>query len=357
MAPRATSKWPTALPICPGDVIATIMRPACCAAEADPPPPRCAAATARTAAEMTAPQVRRLGYALGAQLTGVDASRPLDAGAIDATRRALLEHIVLVLPAQDLGPGELTAFCEAFGEPDVYNTRPHNRHPEHPAIYVAANKGRTDSAAPTVKKSSPANQWHSDYAHCRRPSTITFLLGKDLPEVGGDTMFANLYTAYETLSPAYRAMIEPLQAVHDIRLGAGYASQTPEQQAKDIELNPPVVLPLVRAHPETGRKALFVTDRIRSFVGMTEEETRPILGFLREHAVRYEFTYRHRWTRGELVMWDNRCALHYAVQDYDRSTQFRRMLRCSLVDREARSPVYSQAKDATAVLETSGKGA
>ena len=153
--------------------------------------------------------------------------------------------------------------------------------------------------------------------------------------------------AYETLSPKMRELVESISAVHDVRLGAGYKSQSPEQQAKDIEANPQVVVPLVRVHPESGRQALFVTDRICSFAGWNEEETKPLLGYVRDHASRYEFQYRHRWTFNDLMVWDYRCTLHLAVHDYDRA-QFRLLYRCSLVDRDLRNPVYVPEREAAA---------
>jgi taurine dioxygenase len=278
--------------------------------------------------------VRRRGYALGAEILGLDASQALDDGTIAAVRQALLDNVVICVPGQScVGPAELAAFCRRFGEPDTYNTRPYNRHPECPEVFVVANKPVT-IAAQELRRSVPANVWHSDYSYSRRPGTITFLLAKAIPEVGGDTQFANAYTAYETLSPTLQGIVESLAAVHDVTLSPGYALGTPEQQAKDKARMPPVVHPVVRIHPETGRKALYVAERIRNFVGMSEEETRPLLGFLKQHSVRYEFTYRHRWATDDLVLWDNRCALHYAVQDYERA-QLRQMLRISLVGPES----------------------
>jgi taurine dioxygenase len=134
--------------------------------------------------------------------------------------------------------------------------------------------------------------------------------------------------AYETLSPTFKEMIEPLLAVHEYTVG-GSARDLPGQRAKVARLNPPVIHHLVRTHPETGRKALFIGQRVCCIDGMTREESKPLLAFLNQHATRYEFIYRHRWTVDDLLVWDNRCSMHFAVQDYDQS-QNRRMLRCSL---------------------------
>jgi taurine dioxygenase len=270
-------------------------------------------------------QIRRRGYALGAEITGVDLSRPLDDRTVAAIRQAWLDHIIIYLPAQTLSPEGLRDFAARFGELDMHNTGLFNRHAEFPQVLVRANtpislNGKQAASSPA------ADHWHSDYSHSQRPSTITFLTATDVPDVGGDTMFANMYMAYDTLSPAFARMIEPLSAVHDFALSGGYA-----RSSTDVQLQkPPVVHPVVTVHPETGRKALYVDKFVRNFVGMTEEESKPLLNFLLGHATRYEFIYRHRWTVRDLVMWDNRCALHYAVQDYDRS-QLRRTLRTSLI--------------------------
>jgi taurine dioxygenase len=278
---------------------------------------------------VTGLKVRRCGYALGAEITGVDASRPLDERTIEQIRQAWLDHIVVYLPGQNLSPKEFVAFCGQFGELDVSNTRPINHHPAHPEIYVGINKPVTIDGKQT-NASSYANQWHSDYSHSAHPSDMTFLLAKELPDIGGDTMFANQYMAYDTLSPAFQKILDSLSAVHDITLGSSFTKRSPEQQTRDRKLNPPYVQAAVKTHPETGRRALFVAKRVRCFEGMTEDESMPILDFLNQHATRYEFIYRHRWTPHDLVMWDNRCVIHYAVQDYDH-TQLRYMLRCSTV--------------------------
>ena len=297
---------------------------------------------------MSTLKVRRCAYALGAEITGVDASKPLDDAAVAAIREAWLEHIVVYLPGQDLRPAQFRQFCASFGELDVDNIRPLPRLSNLPDVVVRANQHATVNGEEKAK-SPPADKWHSDFSHMLAPSTITFMLGKELPSVGGDTMFANMYRAYETLSPAFQKMIDPLWAVHDVQRGGRYGPGTPEEQAKIKLLNPPVLHPFVRVHPETGRKALFVAERIRNLVGMTAEETQPLVSFLMQHATRYEFVYRHRWTVNDLILWDNRCSLHYAVQDY--AAEMRMMLRCSLV-----APVSGRLATEDAAAESAMAG-
>jgi taurine dioxygenase len=274
-------------------------------------------------------KVRRLGFALGAEITGVDLSTSPDDATVAAIRQAYLDHIVLCLPDQHLNPAQFRDFCARFGVLDDNRESP-NRDPDSKDLIVLANQPTVFNGKEVASYATAATQWHSDYSISERPGALTFLLAETLPEVGGDTAFANMYMAYEALSPTFRAMLEPLQAVHDYTLGRGFQNSTPEKQAKARAMKQPVVHAVVKVHPETGRKALYFSDRVRQFVGMSEEETKPIIDFLQQHATRYEFTYRHRWSPNDLIMWDNRALMHIAVQDYDRR-QLRRMLRCTMI--------------------------
>ena len=273
-------------------------------------------------------EIRRLGYALGAEVVGLDLRRPLPDATIAAVRAAWLEHLVLCFRDADIEPQEMVAFCGRFGELDDNRLAHFRRRPASPNLIMVASQvvdmdGKSYNAV-------RADKWHSDYSYTNRPATAAFLLAKQLPDVGGDTQFCNMYTAYDTLSPAMQALIAPLEAVHDVDMRASVGLEKPEAAAERRRLNPPIVHPVVRVHPETGRKTLYVGERIRHFVGMTEEETRPLLDFLNRHATRYEFVYRHRWSPHDLLMWDNRCLMHYAIRDFDLS-QLRRMERCSLL--------------------------
>ena len=217
-------------------------------------------------------------------------------------------------------------FCSRFGELHEH-VNPNERHPEYPAITMLANKPVEVNGKKYPGQIS--DEWHSDQAYTARPPSFAFLNALEIPEVGGDTMFANLYMAYETLSPAFQRTIDSLEAVYDVTVTQFFARTAPERQAQVRERNPPVVHPLVRRHPESGRKTLYLSSQLRNFVGMTAEESAPLRDFLTQHATRYEFVYRHRWTVHDLVMWDNRCAMHRAVTDYDPS-RLRRMARCEL---------------------------
>jgi taurine dioxygenase len=269
--------------------------------------------------------VQRVGHACGARLTGVDLSGPLSAGDLDAIRKAWLEHQVLVFPGQKLEPRTLVEFTRNFGELDDYSSQPFNRHPEIDQVFVLSNKRTNGKPFPTY---NAGQNWHTDLSYTVRPAKGTSVYCIEKPSVGGDTMFASMYLAYETLSPKMRAFLDGLECVHDVSLVEGLDKRGPEVANEFRRLNPPVVHPAVRLQPESGRKSLYVNERVRAFLGLSEAESRPILKFLCEHSVQPRFTYRHYWSVGDLVMWDNRCMVHLAVGDYD-PAEIRHMIRTS----------------------------
>ena len=154
----------------------------------------------------------------------------------------------------------------------------------------------------------------------------SMLLSLEVPPYGGDTMFANMYLAYESLSEKLRGFLDDLEGVHDVSLIS--ARRDPAILEAFKRLNPPVVHPAVRFHPDSGKPALYVNHRVRQFVGMTETESKPFISFLCEHSVNPRFVYRHRWEEKDVVMWDNRCLTHLAVGDYD-PKEYRHMIRTS----------------------------
>lgn len=270
-------------------------------------------------------KIQRLGYACGARVTGVDLSGPVASDTLEAIRKAWLEHLVLVFPEQKLGPQSLVDFTRNFGELDDYATQPFNRHPEMNEVFLLSNKKKDGKVFPTYNS---GQNWHTDLSYTVRPAKGTAVYCMEKPSVGGDTMFANMYLAYERLSPKMREFLDGLEAVHDASLIEGLDKRGPEIANEFRRLNPPVVHPAVRVHPETGRKALYVNERVRNFLGLSEAESKPIVKFLCEHAVQPRHTFRHYWSLGDLVMWDNRCLVHLAVGDYDPG-EIRHMIRTS----------------------------
>jgi taurine dioxygenase len=248
---------------------------------------------------------------LGAEISGVDLSADLDDATIAAIRGAWLDHGVVFFRDQQLGAEEFVAFARTIGEPGRYPFVPGiDGHPEIIAVTKLPHE--------TVNF---GGIWHSDTAYLERPPMATMLLAREIPPAGGDTMFANMYAAHEALSPAMQDLLAPLRALNSSALAD--VSRTREDRLRDATGTPIEVEdfeashPVVRTHPETGRKALYVNVAHTSrFDGMTEEESRPFLEYLFRHQVRPEFTCRFRWQVGSMALWDNRCVQHNPINDY-----------------------------------------
>ena len=266
-----------------------------------------------------------IGYALGAQVTGIDLAQPLNEEQLHHLHEAWVKHLVLVFPDQSLDPARLIAFSRHFGELDNYESQPFNRHPGFDEVMLLSNRRVNGRLLPGA---SGGQNWHTDLSYTIRPAKSTMLYCIEKPSLGGDTMFANMYLAYESLSPKLQEFLDGLEAVHDVSLIN--AKREPEIIAEFKRLNPPVVHPAVRLHPDSGRKALYVNNRVRRFVGMSEAESRPFINFLCEHSVTPRFVYRHRWSVKDLVIWDNRCLTHLAVGDFD-PNEIRHMIRTSIM--------------------------
>ena len=254
-----------------------------------------------------------LSFGIGAEVIGLDLSQPLDIGTVRSVRQAFLDSGGLLLfRGQELTRDRHIAFSRHFGELDTHETVPLDRHPEFHELLVVASEpiieGQNNDTA-------VGQTWHSDMASSLRPAMGSLLRAVTVPPVGGDTMFANMTAAYDALSPGMQRLLEGLHGVY-LRERKDLA---PDLQARNRELNPPVAQPAVRVHPETGRKALYVSENTRAFEDMTAQESRPLLDFLVRHSTRPQFVHRHRWQRGDLLMWDNRCTMHLALGDYDRS--------------------------------------
>ncbi len=266
--------------------------------------------------------VRRLSAACGAEVVGVDFTRAPDAASVQQIQRALGENCVLVFRGADITPAQHIVFSRLFGPLEAHVIGDFGL-PGHPEIFVVSNVKEDGK----LKGAVYAGQyWHSDLSYMQKPSLGSLLLCHEMPDVGGDTMWANLYRAYDTLSDTLKKFLAELRAVHDYSHAYDtYFAHlkerpplTPEQRAK----TPPVEHPMVRTHPVTGRKALYVNPGFTTgIVGMPREESQPLLDFLFRHSTRPEFIYRHQWQVHDLVFWDNRCAMHYALADYDFSVR------------------------------------
>lgn len=286
-------------------------------------PPRRAAARP----EMT---IARASRALGATVSGIDLSQDFSDAEIAALRDAFNTHGLLLFRGQDVSPEDHVRFSRRFGELEhhVLNDALLDGLPE---IYILSNLKKDGKR---VGRAGAGHYWHSDLSYMEAPSLGSLLRAIEVPEVGGDTMFANLAAAYDALSAPMKSFLAGLEAEHHfakvqsrvMSLGLN-KPLTPEQLAQ----TPPVVHPLVRAHPETGRKSLFLSPGFTTgIVGMTPEESAALLDFLAGHAAEPRFVYRHQWQPNDVVFWDNRTLMHYAIDDYDYERDRRHMHRTTI---------------------------
>ena len=250
--------------------------------------------------------VRRVAGAIGAEIDGVTLHPDLPDGVVAEIRRIWLEHSVVFFRGQDLSPTAFAATARRFGEVVHYPFL--KGLPEAPEVIPVAKLEHE-----TVNF---GGLWHTDTAYLETPPMATMLIAREVPPFGGDTLFASGYAAYDALSDGMKRMLEPLRAVNSstkadkTRTREDRASHEPR---KVLEAEHPVI----RTHPETGRKAIYVNGgHSLRFVGMTEEESTPLLEYLFQHQVRPEFTCRFRWEPGSVALWDNRCALHNPINDY-----------------------------------------
>jgi len=246
--------------------------------------------------------VRRIAGALGAEILGVDLAKEIPAEEI---RAAFLEHQVIFFREQQLTPAQFMAFARRMGRPVEYP-------------FVKGIEGFPEVIE--VKKLEHERHnfggvWHSDTAYLDEPPMGSMLLAREIPPYGGDTLFASQYLAYESLSDGMKRLLDGLIAVNSS--AKADVTRTREDRVKEYSTHYEAEHPVVRTHPETGRKALYVNfGHTVRFRGMTEEESAPLLEYLFRHQVKPEFTCRFQWRVGSLAFWDNRCAQHNPINDY-----------------------------------------
>lgn len=255
-------------------------------------------------------RIHPLTTALGAEIEGVDLSRPLARETVATLRQALLDHLVIFFRDQDLTTEKYLAFAHAMGEPMEYP-------------FVSGLPGAS-LITPVVKEADArvnfGGVWHTDTAYLEEPPKATMLLAREIPPYGGDTMFANQQLAYENLSEGMQELLSTLTGVNSSVRSDGIRTHV-DRDVPQIDANGTSGFiaehPVVRTHPETGRKSLYINrGHTVRFKGMTEEESLPLLNFLFDHQVTDEFVCRFRWQPGSLALWDNRAVLHYPLNDY-----------------------------------------
>ncbi|MDB5988793.1 MAG: taurine dioxygenase [Herbaspirillum sp.] len=259
-------------------------------------------------------KIRPFGGPLGAEISGLDLSKPLRDADFKRIHQAHLDHHVVVFRNQRITPLQQIDFSRRFGPLQIHVLHQFQL-PQYPEILVVSNI--IENGKP-IGLGDAGHFWHSDLSYKERPSLGSLLHAQELPAEGGDTLFANMHLAWDTLPQALRNAVEGKQAEHSYL--TKYAEQQkrspwrPDLTQAQIDQVKPVTQPIVRTHPETGRKALFVSEHFTTrIVGMPEDESRLLLAQLFEHSIQPEHIYRHRWQPHDLVFWDNRSLMHLAA--------------------------------------------
>ena len=251
-------------------------------------------------------EVKKLGGSIGAVVSGVDLSVALSGEQVGQIRRAWLDNLVIFFRNEHLTSDQFLAFARRIGRPVPYPLLPSiEGYPEIIEVLKLEHE-----------RVNFGGLWHSDTAYLDEPPMATMLLAREIPPAGGDTLFANGYLAYETLSDGLREILDRLDAVNSSAL-ADVSKTREDRQGDAPSIEYESVHPVVRIHPETQRRSLYVSPAHTSrFANLTEEESRPLLGYLFQHQIRPEFTCRFQWEPGSIALWDNRCALHNPINDY-----------------------------------------
>ena len=255
-------------------------------------------------------EVKAVSAGCGAEIRGVDIAN-LSNSEMEDVRRLYYEHGVIFFRDQNITPEEHIAFARRWGEIDINKFFPANG--QYPEIAEVRKEKE--------QKTNIGGGWHTDHSYDQVPAMGSILAARELPDTGGDTLFANMYAAYDGLSGGLKKTLEGLNAVHSNELAfgaAGFYKNTDQGVGfKGEDLVGSAIHPVVLAHPETGRKALYVNPGFTMhFEGWTREESEDLLAYLYRHATRPEYTCRFEWEPGSIAFWDNRCTWHYAVNDY-----------------------------------------
>ena len=260
---------------------------------------------------MSAIYIKRIGEALGAEVSGVDASKPVSADTFAAIRKAWLDNLVIRFRGQKLTDPQMLEFSRLFGELDPPGPNPYGKAflPRHPEMNVISNV--KEDGVPIGGLGDGEAIWHSDMTYVDTPPSAALLYALELPAEGGDTYWANMYLAYEALPADMKKRIEGLKAIHDATYNSAGIKRKGYDDVTDPRRAPGAHHGLVRRHPETARKCLFLGRRRNSYiVGLPLEESEALLDALWAHATQPRFAFCQQWQVGDLMIWDNRCTLH-----------------------------------------------
>jgi alpha-ketoglutarate-dependent taurine dioxygenase len=272
--------------------------------------------------------IRNLTPYIGAEVTGIDLTRPIDAATRDLLYAALVEHIALVIRGQSFTPRQFADAVALFGDL-MDQDSPQHAVPEAPLLRKVSNRNLTKSG----QRAALVDKWHTDHTNHVYPPKFTSLYAVELPDSGGGTSVVNMRAGYDVLPDDVKARIAGMQTVN-VRLGSASKEVNPGSAEEQAELKPgPVLQPLVRTNPDNGTKALyFHTKKTENIVGMTPQASQDFLDELLTMAARPAFAYTHTWQAGDMFIWDNRSCLHMANYDYDQSQH--RLLYRALVQGE-----------------------
>lgn len=249
----------------------------------------------------------------GIEARGIDLKAPIDANLVAQLNQAFVDHSVLVIRDQQLAPAQLLNAVQLFGDVFIQQDNKFSL-PECPQIHYVSNQDRY----PDGKRYIPGAGYHTDHSNAKEPPKATVLHAVALPDSGGDTQYVNMHAAYEGLDKKMKARLDGQRAVHVYQSRHSQRKLMGLSHAQHERIPDEVAHPLVRTHPESGRKSLYINPiRIDRLVGMADAEALPLLDELLRHASQPCYEYRHRWLPGDVVMWDNRCLLHKANGDYD----------------------------------------
>lgn len=272
--------------------------------------------------------VRPLTPRLGAEISGIALDAEMDHELFGALYRAFLRYQVLLFPPQDLPPGRQVALARRFGEVQIHVMNQYHAD-GYPELYRLSNLD--EAGKPTGRHPDKGTlAWHTDGSWQRVTGQATIIYGEVMPAHGGETHFCDMYGAYERLTPAWKARIARLRAVHNLDFSRTRRHGEDPLTEAQRRAKPPVDHPVVRTHPETGRKCIYLGDHAESIAGVPYDEGRALIEELNALAVHPDLTYEHRWKTRELLIWDNRCVMHRAT-GYDEATQGRVIRRCTVL--------------------------
>ena len=273
-------------------------------------------------------EIRPLCRAFGAEIIGVDLSRPVDDDLCARIYAAFLERQLLLFRDQDLPPASQVALGRRFGEVQVHVMNQYHAD-GFPELYFLSNLD--DNGEPSGKHPDKGTlAWHTDGSWRRVTGQATFLYSVEVPKEGGETHFCDMYAAYEALSDVMKQRLEGMRAVHNLDFSRSRRHAEDPMTDAQKRAAPPVDHPVVRTHPETGRKCIFLGDHAETITDLDYEEGRGLVEEINTQAVRPELTYCHRWRPRDLVIWDNRCLMHRATS-YDSGRERRVMRRCTIL--------------------------